>query len=133
MGLAAVLAGPVPLHPSHTARRVLHGTPPLLRPTLQSSKRTPAAPLPQHEGGPSMKKLFAALAVATLAVTAFFATATHPTFADQRDFRLHNRSGAVITHVYVSPASSDYWGEDVLETDVVYPGDYRDILFSRFD
>lgn len=80
-----------------------------------------------------MRKLLTLTALGLIAGIALFAFGAKQTFADQRDFRLHNRSYVAITHVYVSPANSDYWGSDVLEGDVVYPGDYTDILFSRFD
>jgi hypothetical protein len=79
-----------------------------------------------------MKKLIAALAVATLAVSAFFVAHTHATFADQRDFTVYNESSVTITHLYISPADADDWGYDQISDDVV-PGDYITIHFQPRD
>lgn len=44
---------------------------------------------------------------------------------------IDNRSNYGLYHVYLSPASSDYWGMDQLGDSVVPPG-YRFTLLDRF-
>ena len=51
-------------------------------------------------------------------------------FADPRDFTLENDSLSTITRVYVSPTSSDSWGDDILGVDVLPPGESVDITFD---
>ena len=58
-----------------------------------------------------------------------FASATSA-FADERDFTLHNNSSVDIYYVYVSPSSSNFWGDDVLGEDVLPSGDEVDITFD---
>jgi hypothetical protein len=53
-----------------------------------------------------------------------------PAFADQRDFRLVNRTGYVVDQVYVSPAKADDWEEDVLGRDQLADDEFVDISFS---
>ena len=50
--------------------------------------------------------------------------------ADQRDFRLVNESGSIITRLYVSPASADSWGPDQLGADVIRPGGSYTLYFA---
>jgi hypothetical protein len=57
------------------------------------------------------------------------ATATGA-FADERDFTLHNNSSIDIYYVYVSPSSSNFWGDDVLGEDVLPSGNQVDITFD---
>jgi hypothetical protein len=45
--------------------------------------------------------------------------AATPALADQRDFRLVNRTGYVVSEVYVSPSATDNWEEDVMGTDTL--------------
>jgi hypothetical protein len=59
----------------------------------------------------------------------WLATATSA-FADERDFTLHNDSSVDIYYVYVSPSTSDFWGDDVLDEDVLPSGDQVDITFD---
>jgi hypothetical protein len=60
--------------------------------------------------------------------------APQATRADERNFTLINASpSVVITHVYVSAATTNDWEEDILGRDVLDPGDSVDILFSRYD
>jgi hypothetical protein len=51
--------------------------------------------------------------------------------ADPRDFTLENDSLSYVTHVYVSPANSTEWGDDVLGEDVLPPGQSVDITFDE--
>src|SRR5690349_12660386 len=46
------------------------------------------------------------------------------------DFKLINRTGLIIAELYVSPASSDKWGKDILGKDVLANGESADITFS---
>ena len=47
------------------------------------------------------------------------------------DFTLVNKTGLVITHVYVSPSDSDEWGDDIMEKDVLGKNESVDIEFDR--
>jgi len=42
-----------------------------------------------------------------------------PAFAGDQDFTLFNRTGYDIAEVYVSPAKSKAWGDDVMEDEVL--------------
>jgi hypothetical protein len=63
------------------------------------------------------------------ALALLVATATSA-WADGRDFTLHNNSSVDIYYVYVSPATSNFWGDDVLGADVLPSGDKVDITFD---
>jgi hypothetical protein len=52
-------------------------------------------------------------------------------WAGAQDFALNNATGVDIYEVYVSPASSDDWQEDVLGVDVLEDGDSVEISFDR--
>ena len=73
------------------------------------------------------------------AVIAAFALATLPALspgralADERDFTLVNGSPQVIMEVYVGPSDSNEWGNDVLGSDVLTPGNSVAIYFSGSD
>jgi hypothetical protein len=47
------------------------------------------------------------------------------------DFTLVNKTGLTIQEVYVSPASDEEWGEDVMGRDVLHNNEAVDISFSR--
>ena len=47
------------------------------------------------------------------------------------DFTLLNRTGVVITEMYVSPDEADDWEEDVLGQDVLKHNESVDVQFSR--
>ncbi|SNR99527.1 MULTISPECIES: argininosuccinate lyase [unclassified Azospirillum] len=49
----------------------------------------------------------------------------------KQNFTLKNRTGYTISEVYVSPAKSDDWEEDILGRDVLSEGERVDITFSR--
>ena len=53
-----------------------------------------------------------------------------PAMADQRDFRLVNRTGYTVDQVYVSPSRADDWEEDVMGRDQLADDDSVDISFS---
>ena len=51
--------------------------------------------------------------------------ATVPALAADYYVDITNRTGCIITHVYVSPGSSKSWEEDVLGTEVLPVGETR--------
>ena len=57
--------------------------------------------------------------------------ATQPALAGDQDFELTNKTGDPLEELYVSPASSDDWEEDVLGQDVLGDGESTVIRFSR--
>jgi hypothetical protein len=57
--------------------------------------------------------------------------ASGPVVAGEQDFTLYNETGVDIYELYVSPASTDAWEEDVLGVDVLESGDSVDISFDR--
>jgi hypothetical protein len=81
-----------------------------------------------------VRMLFRPMLAAFLAVTVLALTAQQTNAADRRDFTLINASPSVtIYHVYVSASDDNDWGDDILDVDVVFPGDSVDVYFSRFD
>jgi hypothetical protein len=68
--------------------------------------------------------------ILVVAVLALLLTTAPSAFADERDFTLHNNSSVDIYYVYVSPSSSNFWGDDVLSEDVLPSGDEVDITFD---
>lgn len=51
---------------------------------------------------------------------------------DARDITVVNKSGKPITELYISPADSDDWEEDVLGVDVLAEGESVKISFSGY-
>jgi hypothetical protein len=76
------------------------------------------------------KRVRGAMLIAGLSAFALAAGLVQNVFADPRDFTLENDSLSYITHLYVSPSSSDSWGDDVLGVDVLDPGQSVDITFD---
>ncbi|HTX58941.1 MAG TPA: argininosuccinate lyase [Verrucomicrobiae bacterium] len=60
-----------------------------------------------------------------------FAFWVAPAKAGDQDFTLHNNTKATMTSLYVSPHSSDKWGDDILGEDTLAPGDSVDVKFDR--
>ena len=57
-----------------------------------------------------------------------------PAFAGQQDFTLNNETGKGITHVYVSEATSQEWGDDVLGAEVALEdGEASEISFDGYE
>jgi hypothetical protein len=50
--------------------------------------------------------------------------------ADPRNFTLEMAYPSHIIHLYMSPTSSDSWGDDILDVDVLPPGESVDITFD---
>ena len=73
-----------------------------------------------------MKKLFPMLAL--VCAPLFAANAAH---AENLDFSLLNKTGYVISEVYVSSASSNDWEEDVMGSDVLASNESVDIEFEQ--
>ena len=69
-----------------------------------------------------------ALAVATFGALALAGTAA---LAGDQDFALLNATGYEIGELYVAPAQSSDWQEDVLGQDVLGDGEQANIKFSR--
>ena len=69
-----------------------------------------------------MKKMMAALAIGLMMGGV--------AMAGDQDFTLSNKTGVEIAELYVSPASLDNWGEDVLGVDVLADGGDVNITFS---
>jgi hypothetical protein len=65
------------------------------------------------------------LLLSALAALAFVA------FAGEQDFTAVNKTGVEIHKLYVSPHSSDDWGEDILGKDTLEDGQSVDIKFHR--
>lgn len=70
-------------------------------------------------------KVIIALSVMTMLVAA-----TAFARAGKQDFLLHNETGVEIHSLYVSPHSSDEWGEDVLGKDTLADGESLKITFD---
>ena len=68
-----------------------------------------------------------------LLVLAFILASSFSTFAQEQNFTLVNGCDFIITHVYISPASSDNWGEDVLTLDVLGTDEEFDITFEGYE
>jgi hypothetical protein len=66
------------------------------------------------------KKLCIAAALAAFALP-LLAT---PARADEHDFKVVNKGGHQVDHIYISPISADKWGPDQLDANqVLAPGD----------
>jgi hypothetical protein len=74
-----------------------------------------------------MKSILAAAGLAmTLAACQTGPGMSSATFAPRsydRSFELYNNSYYTIVYVRASPSSSDYWSDDILGRDVLYPGE----------
>jgi hypothetical protein len=90
-----------------------------------------------------MKKLFAAAAAVACVMTAGAAgaavtgagaaTAATVWVQGAQDFRLVNRTGYAITHLYISASSETEWGDDILGIDILPNGQSADISFDPED
>jgi hypothetical protein len=69
------------------------------------------------------------LAASAAAVLLLFGWNAGPAHAGQLDFTLYNESGRSITYLYVSPANSNAWGQDVLGQGVLRDGGRTRITF----
>jgi hypothetical protein len=65
------------------------------------------------------------------AVAAVMAFSPIRAAAGPQDFELVNNTGSEIKNVYISPTSSDDWGDDVLGEDTLAAGDSQEIKFPE--
>ena len=73
-----------------------------------------------------MKRIFLNLAAA-----AAFVSFAGVALASDADFKLVNKTGYQIDNVYVSPASSDHWGRDIMGRDSLADGESVNITFPH--
>lgn len=73
----------------------------------------------------------AAAAVLALATLATPIAANNAAAQGRQDFVLVNRTGYELSHIYVSPARSNDWEEDVLGDDTLEDGQSLRIRFGR--
>lgn len=66
-----------------------------------------------------------------VAATSSIVLLATPALAGDQDFRVKNKTGYVISEVYVSSSNTEDWEEDVMEADVLGDGDHVDIEFER--
>lgn len=66
----------------------------------------------------------------SLVLASSIAFIAQPAFADQRDFRVYNKTRVDIKHLYVSPSGAKSWEEDVLGRDTLESGTSTRILFE---
>ena len=71
-----------------------------------------------------LRTIVSAAAAAAVLVFVPFRAAAAP-----QDFELVNNTGYEIKNVYVSPTSSDDWGDDILGADTLSTGDSKEITF----
>jgi len=77
---------------------------------------------------PNLKSAVIASCLAVIALASITLQATQQ--RRNLDFTLVNRAGLTIMEVYLSPTSSDEWGEDVMGKDVLANREKVDIVFS---
>ncbi|MBM3750125.1 MAG: argininosuccinate lyase [Acidimicrobiia bacterium] len=77
---------------------------------------------------PNLKSAVIASCLAVIALASITLQATQQ--RRNLDFTLVNRTGLTIMEVYLSPTSSDEWGEDVMGKDVLANREKVDIVFS---
>ncbi len=70
-------------------------------------------------------------AIRHAALIAGFLSLSGAAFASDADFKLVNKTGYQIDEVYVSPASSDSWGADIMGKDAVPDGASVNITFPH--
>jgi hypothetical protein len=71
--------------------------------------------------------------MAALAVGSLLLLTSPNASADQRDFTLRNTSSDTIMRFYVSPSTSDQWGDDQLGEEMVPPGSSYTLHFAEGD
>ena len=61
------------------------------------------------------------LALVAAAVVTLSAASIAKAEGAAQDFTLHNATGASLSHLYISPASEDKWGDDIMPDGKVLP------------
>jgi hypothetical protein len=54
-----------------------------------------------------------------------------PAVGSQQDFSLHNHTGRTLKQLFVRPAGTDTWGQDIMGSSAVADGGSVDITFAR--
>lgn len=72
--------------------------------------------------------IFAALVLGFMCIPGI--GTTEASAQGRQDFTLVNRTGVEIYALYVSPHSSNDWGEDILGADTLLSGEELDVFFS---
>jgi hypothetical protein len=67
----------------------------------------------------------------TLSALALIMAASLPVYCADQDFTLVNNTGVTINELYVSPATTKDWQEDVLGVDALADGEEVEITFAR--
>jgi hypothetical protein len=67
----------------------------------------------------------------SLAALCLFATLGTSAFANDADFKMVNKTGYQIDSVYVSRASSDNWGKDIMGKEALGDGESVNITFPH--
>jgi hypothetical protein len=79
-----------------------------------------------------MKRKVTNILIIFLAVGAFSLASTIKVWAQAaQDFTVVNKTGVVITALYITPHNADDWGDDILGADSLRDGETLDISFSR--
>lgn len=77
------------------------------------------------------KSHFKQITLLLIAVVGTALLASTAALAGEQDFTLHNKTGAEIHKLQVSPHKADDWGEDILGQDTLADGETLDIKFGR--
>ncbi|AFY31968.1 hypothetical protein [Calothrix sp. PCC 7507] len=64
--------------------------------------------------------------------SSLLALASQVVLADQRDFKVYNRTGSPIVNLYVARSTTKEWEEDVLNNGVLNSGEAQEITFSGY-
>jgi hypothetical protein len=78
----------------------------------------------------TIPRLLHAAVLGLLLVGSTSMTASVAHAEDPRDFTLHNHTSWTFTYVYVSPVSSNSWGDDILGSEILSPGQDTDVDFT---
>jgi hypothetical protein len=79
-----------------------------------------------------MKRKMKNILTVFMAVGAFLLVSTMNVSAQAaQDFTVVNKTGVVITAMYITPHNDDEWGDDILGADSLRDGETLDIKFSR--
>ncbi len=70
------------------------------------------------------------LATAIIASATFFAPVAH---AANQDFKIINKTSHTIENIYVSSATEEKWGKDLLGEQVLDPGETFTVTFNGYD
>ncbi|EYD74698.1 hypothetical protein Rumeso_03755 [Rubellimicrobium mesophilum DSM 19309] len=69
--------------------------------------------------------------VALAAATALAALSALPASAQTYSVRFQNNSGATVYRIYSSPTHNNSWEQDLLGSNVLYSGQYLDVIINN--